>query len=128
MTDYLIAKSQIRDEFLLSFTFLQSSAHEVAVEHGFWPAELVFEKNDYVYDLIVAQKMALIQAEVTEALEELRLDSPLAERKDKIKEELADVVIRTMDLAEALGLDLAEAIHDKIEKNKAREPKHGKRF
>lgn len=115
-------------KFAETFEYTQGQAHEVAVAHGFWPTELAFERNEYLYDLIVAQKLALIQAEVSEALESLRADQPLAVRRQEVSEELADVVIRTMDLAEAMGLDLAGEIRDKIEKNKSRAPKHGKRF
>ena len=72
----------------------------------------------------IATKMALINSEVCEALEELRKGGG----RDKIGEELADVIIRTIDLAEGMGIDIAQKIVDKIEKNKLREPLHGKYF
>lgn len=64
--------------------------------------------------------LALIGSEVSEALEAFR-------NRDKanFEEELADVVIRCMDCATGLGLDLGKAIAEKLEKNKARGVKHG---
>ena len=40
--------------------------------------------------------------------------------------ELADIVIRTMDLAEYMGINLAEEIQAKMVRNSTREHKHGK--
>ena len=45
--------------------------------------------------------------------------------KDKVTEELADVIIRTLDTAAPHGLDLPSAIVDKMEKNKGRPYRHG---
>jgi NTP pyrophosphatase (non-canonical NTP hydrolase) len=39
---------------------------------------------------------------------------------------LADIVIRTMDLAEYMGINLAEEIQAKMVRNSTREHKHGK--
>ena len=39
--------------------------------------------------------------------------------------ELADVVIRVFDLSTFLGIDIAEAIREKMEYNKSREYRHG---
>ncbi len=91
---------------------MQQEAHRNSREKGFWdtPPNL-------------AEKLALIHSEVSEALEELRKpDSP------GIGEELADVVIRVMDLAEYLGINLELEIAQKMERNKLRAHKHGKLF
>lgn len=45
-----------------------------------------------------------------------------------LEEEMADVIIRVMDLAGALDLNLEEAIVAKLEHNKTRPMKHGKLF
>ncbi|MGD6894308.1 MazG nucleotide pyrophosphohydrolase domain-containing protein [Bacillus infantis] len=64
--------------------------------------------------------LALIHSEVSEALE--------ADRKgdqENFAEELADVCIRIFDLCGAKGIDLEQAIYDKMERNKGRSYKHG---
>lgn len=46
----------------------------------------------------------------------------VAGKADRAKEEIADVVIYCIYLANALGIDLADAISDKIEKNAKKYP------
>jgi len=64
--------------------------------------------------------IALIHSEVSEALEAYRADN-----QEEFLEELADVVIRVMDLTSGMGKDLGRAVLDKIEKNKTRGYRHG---
>ena len=74
---------------------------------------------------LVAQKLALIHSEVSEAMEAHRkglMDDKLPHRKG-IEVELADAVIRIADLAGALKLDLGGAIAEKREFNRFR-PDH----
>ncbi|WP_073013520.1 MazG nucleotide pyrophosphohydrolase domain-containing protein [Virgibacillus chiguensis] len=64
--------------------------------------------------------LALIHSEVSEALE--------ADRKgnqENFEEELADVCIRIFDLCGSKNIDLEDAIHTKMERNKERSYKHG---
>jgi len=66
--------------------------------------------------------LCLIHSEVSEALERFRDDKP-------IDEELADIIIRTLDLAELLGIDMDDVMARVIERNRNRPWKHGrKRF
>ncbi len=64
--------------------------------------------------------LALITSEVSEALEDFRKGN-----RDHFPEELADVMIRVLDLAGGLGIDLDKAIAAKLEKNRARSYRHG---
>lgn len=64
--------------------------------------------------------LALIHSEVSEALEAFRKDD-----RDNFAEELADVVIRTLDCAGGLGIDLEKAVLAKLEKNRGRGFRHG---
>lgn len=100
------------DGFKLAFNKLQRITYGTAKRHGFQE----YENNP----LFVPTKLALIASEVSEALEAHRTKDDA-----HIAEELADVVIRTMDLSEALGIDLAEAILKKAKANEARSFKHG---
>lgn len=65
-------------------------------------------------------KLALIHSEVSEALEAFRNGD-----SENFKEELADIIIRTISLADGLEIDLDTAVLDKVEKNRARAYKHG---
>lgn len=72
---------------------------------------------------LVAQKLCLGHSEISEAMEGHRkglMDDKLPHRK-MIEVELADAVIRIGDLAEALQLDLAGAVVEKLEYNAIRE-------
>jgi NTP pyrophosphatase (non-canonical NTP hydrolase) len=64
--------------------------------------------------------LALIHSEVSEAMEGFRHDD-----RANFAEELADVVIRVVGLAHGLGIDLGAEMLAKVEKNRAREFKHG---
>ena len=60
------------------------------------------------------EKLALIASEVGEAVNECRGDEPGA----NFRFEVADIVIRTLDLASANGIDIEQAITDKMAINK----------
>lgn len=57
--------------------------------------------------------LALIASEVGEAVNECRG----AEPTEKLGEELADIILRTLDFAESLGIDIQDEIKVKMQKN-----------
>lgn len=62
-----------------------------------------------------------------------RLDALLREngqlaKPEGVPSELADIIIRTMDLAEEAGIDLEKAIETKLAYNNTRGFRHGKAF
>jgi NTP pyrophosphatase (non-canonical NTP hydrolase) len=68
----------------------------------------------------VPAMIALIHSEASEALEGFRRDD-----KANFEEELADVLIRVLDCATGLGLNLDDAVSATLAKNRQREHRHG---
>lgn len=97
---------------MLNINSMVEKCHKNATEKGFWAV------SDNV-----GEKLMLIVTEVAEAMEEVR-------KKDfnhqAFAEELADIVIRTADLAGKMGVDLESIIIAKMEKNANRPYLHGK--
>lgn len=114
-----------------SIRTLQQLCHDRSRKAGWW-------SDDPVTPETVAVKLALIHSEISEALEGARkdkMDDHLPHRKS-CEVELADAIIRILDLAGALGYDMAAAIAEKAEYNAQRadhKPEHraaegGKKF
>jgi len=110
---------------------LAFEAHKTATEHGF------YEEFDNMQDYLSAndqpdmhafthQQMALAQlakiaSEVGEAVGAIQHGEYF-----QLHEELADIIIRTLDLAEFLDCRIGDCVMLKMEKNRHRPYKHGK--
>ena len=100
---------------------LQAVCHQAAVSAGWWTdlktGESLRGKRN------VAELLCLVHSEISEAMEGHRknlMDDKLPHRK-MLEVELADAVIRIMDLAGSLDLDVGGALVEKMEYNAIRD-------
>ncbi len=107
---------------MLLINEIAKSIHDNAKAHGFW--------DDPKPNL--PEKVALIHGELSEFLEGLREPRLLQDKhcKDKlnIEIELADAIIRLLDLAKHMNIDIEDAIIAKHAFNCSRPHKHNKKF
>jgi hypothetical protein len=110
--------------------FLALQIHQTAKEKGFWDEILLDPESGLLrvppptpkeVGAFISEKLCLIHSEVSEALEDHRRD-----QHDHMAEELADVLIRVLDLSAFMNYNIAAAVSDKMEKNQQRERMHGK--
>ena len=111
---------------------LQLGVHANAVQKGFYEGVQVTPAE-------IATRLMLIVSEAAEALEDVRNACMMTHesranvgfgepgKPEGFPTELADIVIRTMDLAEWLGIDLEKEILQKHAYNQTRPRKHGGR-
>jgi NTP pyrophosphatase (non-canonical NTP hydrolase) len=101
---------------------MSKEIHATAVEKGFWP--------DKVDDIFITKQLMMIVSEAVEVMEAIRKDKG----KQEVADEMADIVIRTLDLYAGLkdngyvDSDLQTSLDNKTEFNKTRAQKHGVKF
>jgi NTP pyrophosphatase (non-canonical NTP hydrolase) len=107
----------------------KARVHELAREKGWWDGHGTPPSTD-----AVLAKLALIHSEVSECVEEARVTEPdsLGDirygtngKPEGFAIELADVIIRALDLAGALGIDIEAAVAMKHRYNMTRPHRHG---
>jgi len=111
----------------MSIKQIAERTHAIATAHGFHPPE---EPADVYFQ----QALNNLHGEVSELNEAWRkgtLHSP-CDKADKmdvpltcLEEELADVILRTFDVAEKLGVDIQRAVEVKSRFNETRPFRHG---
>ena len=118
----------------LNLSGWMEEVHNTAKEHGWWDS---YKSNGpQVHPAIIfltvdqtLAKLALITSEVSEAVEAVREGACHLEivdgKPEGVGAELADVVIRVMDLCEALDIDLEECMEVKAKYNRSRPHRHG---
>lgn len=97
--------------------YLAIDIHNTAKSKGWWDKE----RND-------GEAIALMHSELSEALEGLRAGNPADDKLpwfNSAEVELADCIIRILDLGCARGWRIPDALLDKMEYNEGREYKHG---
>lgn len=120
--------------FVNSIRDMQLDIYRNNVDHGFWdetsPEELQ-ENPEYF-----GNKLMLVVSELVEAHDDLRSGDPerlgfflnAQGKPEGFSTEIADAIIRLLDLSAHLGLDIGSVILAKHKYNKTRPYKHGKAF
>ncbi len=104
------------------FDELAEQLHKTAVAKGFWPED--------VDDIFVTKQLMMIVSEAVEVMEAIRKDKG----EDQVADEMADILIRTLDLYAGLvehgytKVSLDYALDKKANVNKDRPERHGVRF
>lgn len=110
------------NQITLGLDDLSSVIHETAISKGFWEGPINHDK--------IGNKLALVHSEVTEVLEAIRKNKGSKE----VVEEMADIVIRLLDLYSAMHIagfiehSLEEELNLKMQKNTMRQKLHGNLF
>ena len=120
-------------EYKDSLNDIVKAAHRSAIEHGFYEdfeARYRYLRNAGMHELARAdlrsftlEQLSKIASEVGEAVQAIQRKDVNSE---ELRTELADIIIRTADLAGYLDIDLGKAVHEKMMINKRRARLHGK--
>lgn len=120
-TDYEWEDEIVKARIIQGVTELRNECYGKSASAGWWTDLNTGEPIAITKELVLS-KIALIHSEVSEATEGFRkdiMDDHLPHRP-MAEVELADAVIRIMDLAGKLDYDIAGAIVEKLEYNSKR--------
>lgn len=122
--------------FVSAFNAIQKKMNSTAHDKGWYDSVLGAlvenESNSFVRKELDgiedARRIALMHSELSEGLEGLRHGNPPSDHIPEfsaIEEELADVIIRIMDVSQERGWKVAEALIAKAAFNQTRSRRHG---
>lgn len=114
-----IKNASVQRDMAAAINDIKDVCHDLARESGWWEG---VPRPD-VPTPVINTKLLLIITEIAEATEGVRkdlMDDKLPHRK-MVEVELADAMIRLLDLAGAMGLDLGGAVVEKLVFNASRE-------
>lgn len=132
LDDDLPEVEDLGDEISMQLNHLAETCYEDAYDNGWWDA---YDNKGNAERL--GEKLLMIHSEVTEAVECLRdcEDAYVLIETDACDHisgkpvgfaiELADILIRTLDICGYLGIDIEKAVKTKLEYNRTRGYRHG---
>ena len=107
---------------------MADAVHETAVEKGFW--SIIDGAPQEQIDIFVTKQLMMIVSEAVEVMEAIRK----SHGPEAVADEMADIVIRTLDLyaglkeLEYVNTDLQVAFNNKTSFNTTRPEKNGVKF
>lgn len=107
---------------------MAEAVHETAVEKGFWNI-IEGEEQEFV-DIFITKQLMMIVSEATEVMEAIRK----SRGPEEVADEMADIIIRTLDLyaglkeLEYVNTDLQVAFNKKTSFNLTRPERNGVKF
>ena len=132
---------------------LRDEAYQNSVDHGFHDVDKEFSSTNEWFHALVAQRLALIHSELSEALEADRKEKhanlydfekkrqltprtgcdPFVDKfevhiKDTFEDELSDAIIRILDLCGWMNIDIQRHVELKMKYNSVRDKMHGKKY
>lgn len=99
----------MKNQQLINLNDLAKDNHQNSIEKGWYEPEPT-----------VPELLCMIHSEVSEVVDAYRNG-----RDNEIGEELADIILRTLDLSAHLEIDIHSAVLNKLEYNKTRPYRHG---
>jgi NTP pyrophosphatase (non-canonical NTP hydrolase) len=114
--------------FSSTLDLMAESIHETAVNKGFW--KVLDGATQEQTDIFITKQLMMIVSEAVEVMEAIRKDKGANE----VSDEMADIIIRTLDLYQGLkklryvDMDLQVAVNNKTDFNKSRPERNGVKF
>lgn len=112
----------------LSLDEMGEELHALAVEKGFW--DVIKDAPQEQIDIFITKQLMMIVSEAVEVMEAIRK----SHGPEAVADEMADIIIRTLDLYaglrehEYVNSSLQAAFNNKTSINKSRPQKHGVKF
>ena len=107
---------------------MAQDVHETAVEKGFW--SVIDGATQEQQDIFITKQLMMIVSEAVEVMEAIRK----SRGPEEVADEMADIVIRTLDLyaglkeLEYVNTDLQVAFNNKTSFNMTRPERNGVKF